>query len=57
MLEVGDLPTLYHPGVLVSLLARESEDVPRLAQGWRYSYMEYVGRGGTEKERGLMQLY
>lgn len=33
MLEVGDLQTLYHLGVLVSLLAWESEGMPGLAQG------------------------
>lgn len=54
MLQVGDLQTLYH---LVSLLAGESEDVLGLAQGLRYSYMEYVGRGGRKKQRGLMHLY
>lgn len=52
MLEVRDPQALYHPGVLVSLLAWESEDVPGLAQGWRYSYMEYVGRGGRKKGKG-----
>lgn len=50
MLEVGDLQTSYHPGILVSLLAWENEDVPGLAQGWRYSYVEYVGRGRIKKK-------
>lgn len=50
MLEVGDLQTLYHLGVLVSLLAWEGESMPGLAQGQECSCKEEADRGESKRE-------